>query len=192
MPENVIHNKKVESSVAVPQSGDLHLFVYDRLMHPELFKHFGNFRVEQTRYFADIWIVGLSHVCTVTCGQQVISELIVRDSDLFPSRGVLSRFRLKGERDHERKTNDGWQYLVSTQVETMEEALYKSVHMDLQRHAAKRGWYRVYEQWSDGELMPFTYIDHEARDSEFHLHAFHAFPQERTIVKTQSIFEMPD
>ena len=45
--------------------------------------------------------------------------------------------------------------------------------------------------WAYGDLVPFTYIDHEARDREFHVHAFHAFPQDRTLVKTQSIFELP-
>ena len=44
----------------------------------------------------------------------------------------------------------------------------------------------------EGELVPFSYIDHEARDREFHVHAFHAYPQERTLVKTQSIVELPE
>ena len=62
---------------------------------------------------------------------------------------------------------------------------------DLLRHAAKRGQFHVFEQWAESDLAPFSYIDHEARDSEFHVHAFHAFPAERTLVKTQSIFELP-
>ena len=37
----------------------------------------------------------------------------------------------------------------------------------------------------------FSYIDHEAWDGQFHVHAFHSFPQERTVVKTQTIFELP-
>lgn len=176
----------------VPQAVDLHLFVFDRPLHPELFRHFGAYRVEQTKYYADIWITGLSHVVTVTNGVRSLTELLSRDTETLPSRGVLSRFRLKGERDHERKTADGWSYLVSTQVETMDEALYKSVHTDLLRHTEKRGWFHLYENWSEGgDLVPFSYIDHEARDREFHVHAFHAYPHERTLVKTQSIIELP-
>lgn len=184
-------NKAEPSSSPALQAADLHLFVFDRALHPELFQRFANFRVEQARYHADIWIIGLSHVVTVTSGQRCLTELLARESDILPTRGVLSRFRLKGERDHERKTADGWSYLVSTQVETMDEALYKSVHNDLLRHSEKRGWFQAYDAWSEGELTPFTYIDHEARDREFHIYAFHAFPQERTLVKTQSIIELP-
>jgi hypothetical protein len=173
------------------QATDLHLFVFERALHPELFQRFADYRVEQGRYVADISIIGLGHMITVTSGQRCLTELLSRESEMLPSRGVLSRFRLKGERDHERKTADGWCYLVSTQVETMDEALYKSVHNDLLRHTEKRGWFQSYEAWSEGDLTPFTYIDHEARDREFHVHAFHAFPQERTLVKTQSIIELP-
>ncbi len=182
---------KMEVEGLALQAVDLNLYLFDRPLHPELFRHFAAYRVEQGRYHADIWVVGLSHVVTVTRGDQCISELLYRQNETLPSRGVLSRFRLKGERDHERKTPDGWTYLVSSQVETMDEALYKSVHCDLMRHAEKRGCYVPYDAWSDGELTPFSYLDHEARDREFHIHAFHAFPQGRTLVKTQSIIEMP-
>jgi hypothetical protein len=173
------------------QAVDLHMFLYDRPLHPELFPHYRDYRVSQGRYHADIWIAGLSHVVTVTSGQRSLTELLGRELDVLPSRGILSRFRLKGERDQERQLPEGWCHLVSSQVEVMDEALYKSVHNDLLRHAAKRGWCHVYEEWGEGDLLPFTYLDHEARDAEFHVYAFHAFPNERTLVKTQSIFEMP-
>ncbi len=181
----------VELGQTASQAVDLHLVLFERTLHPELFQHFGDYRVAQGRYHADIWIVGLSHVVTVTSGQHCLTEYLGRESELLPTRGVLTRFRLKGERDHERRIGDGWGYMVSTQVETMDEALYKSVHHDLLRHTEKRGWFHAYEAWSEGELTPFSYLDHEARDREFHVHAFHAFPRERTIVKTQSIIELP-
>lgn len=173
------------------QASDLHLFLYDRPLHPELFPHYADYQVRQTRYQAQVWVTGLSHVVTITLGQRSVTEVVAPELEVLPSRGVVTRFRMKGERDLERTLPDEWQYMVSSQVEQMEEPLYKSVHTDLCRHAGKSGWLHQYEQWADGELTPFTYIDHEARDSEFHVHAFHAFPSEYTIVKTQTIFEIP-
>lgn len=183
---------KIETGTPIVQAVDLNLFLYDRPLHPELFRHYKTFRIEQVRYYADVWIVGLSHVVTINTGRRSLTELVSREADCLPSRGVLTRFRLKGERDHERETQDGWMYMVSSQVETMDEPLYKSVHRDLVRHAGKRGCLVQYDQWSDGELAPFSYVDHEARDGELHVHAFHAFPPENTLVKTQSIFELPE
>lgn len=183
---------KMELTPATQPSLDLHLFLFDRPLHPELFRHYGDYRVAQGKYQAEIWVLGLSHAVTISQGSKTLTELIAADTEVLPSRGVLTRFRLKGERDHERRLPDGWQYLVSSQVETMDEPLYKSVHHDLVRHAVKRGWFHAYDQWAEGgDLAPFSYVDVEARDREFHVHAFHAFPQERTIVKTQTIFELP-
>jgi hypothetical protein len=187
-PEDIINRTDLGGKIV--QANDLHLFLYDRPLHPELFRHYRDFRVAQGRYLADIWIVGLSHVVTLTLGQRTLTELLWVDSDLLPSRGGISRFRLTGERDQERRLPDGWCHLVSSQVETMDEPLYKSVHNDLLRHAARRGSFVAYDEWGDRDLLPFSYIDCEARDAEFHIYAFHAFPQERTLVKTQSIFEV--
>jgi hypothetical protein len=170
---------------------DLTLFLYDRPLHPELFQQYKGVRISQGNYHADIWIVGLSHVVTLTEGHRSLTELVARESDSLPSRGVLTRFKLKGERDHDRQTPEGWNYLVSSQVETMDEALYKSVHFDLYRHASQRGCFVTYPEWAEGDMVPFSYIDTEARDREFHVHAFHALPSERTLVKTQSLFELP-
>jgi len=182
--------KMIELGSRVVQASDLHLFLFDRPLHPELFRHYRTFRVSQARYHADIWIVGLSHVVTVTSESRSITELVALESENLPSRGVLTRFRMKGERDLEREDDNGWQYLVSTQVETMEEPLYKSVHRDLIKHARARQGFVEYDQWAEGDLTPFSYIDYEARDREFHVHAFHAFPHENTVIKTQSIFDL--
>jgi hypothetical protein len=185
-----VNNMEVESA-QIAQAADLYLFLIDRPLHPELFRHFADYRVRQARYHADVWITGLSHVITMTCGSQSLSEVVAPETNLTSARGVLTRFRMKGERDLDKQCHEEWNYMVSTQVEGMDEALYKSVHDDLVRYATRRGWFCEYEPWGEGNLLPFTYIDHEARDREFHVHAFHAFPHERTIVKTQTIIELP-
>lgn len=182
--------RKLELGSVAHQTGDLSLVVYDRPLHPELFRLYAEYRVRQTRYHADIWIIGLGHVVTVTAGSRSMTELIAVENEHLPSRGALTRFRLKGERDLERSGPEGWNYMISTQIEVMDEPLYKSVHNDLIRHAAKRGYLQLYDRMGV-DMAPFSYIDHEARDREFHVHAFHAFPGERAMVKTQTIFEMP-
>ena len=48
-----------------------------------------------------------------------------------------------------------------------------------------------FDEWAQGdELVPFTFIDYEARDRELHVQAFHVFPADYTILKTQSIVEI--
>jgi hypothetical protein len=47
-----------------------------------------------------------------------------------------------------------------------------------------------FDDQAQGGLAPFSFIDFDARDHELHIHAFHAFPEEQTLLKTQSIFEI--
>ena len=38
-------------------------------------------------------------------------------------------------------------------------------------------------------LQPFCYVDFEARRSELHIHTFAAYPDQVTMIKTQSLFD---
>ncbi len=72
----------------------------------------------------------------------------------------------------------------------MSSNLFPSSHRDLVRYAQKRGMFYSFGEWEYDGLEPFTFVDFEAREREFHVHAFHAFPEELTLLKTQSIFEI--
>ena len=72
----------------------------------------------------------------------------------------------------------------------MSEAVDSKTHHDLARLGARRGLFVPFPKWMSRSLTPFTYIDYEAKVNSLHVFAFHAFPDELTIVKTQSIFEL--
>ncbi len=169
---------------------DLHFCLYQRAIHPELFHIQRVKRIEQSRYHAEIWVVGLTHVVTVQTGDQVMTELITENTDMLPKTGLATSFRFRGERDHSQSFSDDLKYILSTQVERMTPQLFPATHRDYVHYAQNRGLYVPFAEWSYEGLAPFTFIDFDARDHEFHVHAFHAFPEELTLLKTQSIFEV--
>ncbi|MCH8880705.1 MAG: DUF2617 family protein [Planctomycetes bacterium] len=169
---------------------DLHFFLYHRALHPELFHVFEVRHLQQKRYTAEIWITGLSHVVMVQAKNQVVTELTASDSEMLPKMGLVTRFRFRGEKDHLQRLDGGMQYIMSSQVERMTPNLFAASHRDLTRYAQKRGIFREFPEWASGDHVPFTFVDYECRDGELHVHAFHAFPEEATLLKTQSIFEL--
>ncbi|MCG3136524.1 MAG: hypothetical protein HJJLKODD_00358 [Phycisphaerae bacterium] len=176
---------------AVPQKvDDLHFFLYHRALHPELFNIHEVRHLRQKRYSAEIWVIGLSHMVMVQTNNQVVTELTGIESDLLPKNGVVTRFRFRGEKDHLYSFDNGIQHIMSSQVERMTPNLFVASHRDLMRHGQKRGILATFPDWSNSELVPFTFIDYEARENELHIHAFHAFPDELTLLKTQSIVEL--
>lgn len=168
---------------------ELQFCLYQRALHPELFRIDQVRRVEQANYKAEIWVVGLTHVVTVQYGNETLTELIVQDMDLLPKAGLAASFRFRGERDHAQSFGDNMRYILSTQVERMTPQLFPATHRDYVHYAQSREFFVSFDEWSHEGLAPFTFIDFDARNDEFHVHAFHAFPEELTLLKTQSIFE---
>jgi hypothetical protein len=169
---------------------DLHLYLYRRPLHPELFHIHRSQAVQQPGYNAQIWVIGLGHVVTFQAGQRVVTELTSVSSPTLPQRGLVEQFKFRGERDYTMRWPDGLRFILSSQVETLSEHLFRATHQDLVRHARDSAIFVSFDQWSSGGLEAFSYIEYETMAREFHVSAFHAFPDDLTLVKTQTIFEV--
>ncbi|MFH0982380.1 MAG: DUF2617 family protein [Planctomycetota bacterium] len=180
----------VELGQTKQRMDELHLYLYQRPLHPELFRIHQVKHVQQRRYHAEIWIVGLAHVVSVHAGRSCLTELIADECEMLPKIGLAMSFRFRGERDYAHAFDSGMKYILSTQVERMTPNLFPSSHRDLLNYAQTRGIFQSFGEWESDRLEPFSFIDYEAREGEFHVHAYHAFPDEMTLLRTQSIFEV--
>ena len=180
----------MELGQTLQRVSDLKLVVYRRPLHPELFCIHESRHIERPAYQADIWIMGLSHVVAVQSGGRCVTEVTTDDVDVLPQNGLVTSFQFRGERDHLEEFDDGMRYILSTQVERMSPNLYHASHRDLMNYASSRGLLVRFEDWADSELVPFTFVDYEMRNRELHVQAFHAFPADCTLLKTQSIIEV--
>jgi hypothetical protein len=181
---------EVEQRQTKQRVDDLHFYLYERALHPELFHIHQVKHLKQRRYHAEIWVIGLGHLVTVRFGKQDLTELVFEASELLPKAGLVTSFRFRGERDHSQSFQEDARFILSTQVERMSANLFPASHRDLVRYAQKRGMFESFDDWECDGLSPFTFIDYEAREREFHVHAYHAFPEGQTLLKTQSIFEI--
>ena len=60
---------------------------------------------------------------------------------------------------------------------------------DLERFARNRGIFVNFPELEVSRLQPFCYVDFETRRTEMHIHTFAAYPDQVTMVKTQSLFD---
>lgn len=169
---------------------DLQFYLYERALHPELFQICAVRRFEQRRYQAEVWLLQLAHVVTLQTPNGQATELVASETDLLPKTGLATSFRFRGERDQVQALDNGITHILSSQVERMSPQVFPSSHRELARHAQRKGLYVPFEEWEADGMAPFSYVDFEARDHEFHVYAFHVFPDDLTILKTQSIFEI--
>jgi len=80
--------------------------------------------------------------------------------------------------------------MMSLQVEAMSANLFKRMHTELVGVGKKRGLFVAFAQWARGDLVPFSFLDYEAGRDELQLNTFHAFPEQQTMLKTQSLITL--
>jgi hypothetical protein len=168
---------------------ELTFSLYQRPLHPELFNIYEKRQLKTEKYEALVWATGCSHVISVFVNDLCLTELISSPTQLLPRRGLVERFQFKGQRNHKCTLARGLSYMTDFQVEKMSANLYRQSHIDLEKFAHNRGIFVKFPQQAVAGLEPFSYIDFEARKDELHVHAFHAYPDQVTIIKTQSLFD---
>ena len=169
----------------------LWFYLYDRALHPELFEIYHDHHIVKGGYEAQIWVTGCTHVVGFFRDDSALVEVTAHDSTMLPDRGRLVEMPLRGERSHERTRSEGINYMMNLEVETMSPTVYSKTHHELARQGAQRGLFVPFPMWmTRAPLTPFSFMDYRAKPSELHLFTFHAFPEDLTIVKTQSIFEL--
>lgn len=175
-----------QTNVAIEE---LTFSLFQRPLHPELFDIYAKRHIKTDKYEALIWVTGCTHVVSIFAGEVCLSEVVSNPSQPLPQRGLIERFQFRGPRTHKCTLSRGVSYMTDFQVEKMSTNLYRQSHMDLEKFARNRGVFIKYPKMETGGLQPFCYIDFEARRTELHVHTFAAYPDQVTMVKTQSLFD---
>lgn len=169
---------------------ELNFSLFQRPLHPELFTIYARRHVKTEQYETTIWVTGGAHVISLATSEICLTELISPPGQLLPKRGLIERFQFRGQRSHKCTLSRGLSYMTDFQVEKMSPNLYRQSHYDLERFAKNRGIFVSFSDLAVSGLEPFSYVDFEARRDELHVHTFHAFPDQVTIIKTQSLFDL--
>ncbi|MBW8002326.1 MAG: DUF2617 family protein [Planctomycetes bacterium] len=172
-------------NIAVDQ---LSFSLFQRPLHPELFQIYANRKLKTEKYQANIWVTGCTHVVTVHTKEMSLAEVVSAPNQPLPQRGLIERFQFRGPRSHKCSLSKKLHYMTDFQVEKMSRNLYRQSHLDLDRFAKNRGIFVKYQKVENDGLHPFCYVDYEARQDELHIHTFAAYPEQLTMVKTQSLF----
>jgi hypothetical protein len=168
---------------------ELAFSLFQRPLHPELFQIYAKRELRTTKYEAHIWVTGCTHVVSVYAGDMCLVEVVSSPGQMLPQRGLIERFQFRGPRSHKCTLSRSISYMTDFQVEKMSANLYRQSHVDLKRFARNRGMFVKFPTLEVDGLPPFCYIDFEARQSELHIHTFAAYPDQVTMIKTQSLFD---
>ncbi len=172
------------------RSGGLTLLLYQRTLHPELFKILANEQVSRRAYEADVWLVEGGHVITFTAGKHTLTEVILTNNEPLTDRGLLQSIPCRGEKYHEMTAPGGnIQYMISTQEEQLTQTLYDATKHEISTYAVKRELMMA-ETPAAETGATLSVLDIERRSHELLVQSFHLFDENQMIIKTQAIIEV--
>ena len=172
------------------RQGGLNLLLYQRTLHPELFKILANERVSRRAYEAEIWLVEGGHVVTLTADKNTLAEVIVTNHEPLTDRGLLQSIPCRGEKYHEMTAGGNIRYMISTQEEQLTQTLYDATRHEIATYAAKRELMSA-DMPSQGENGGYlSVLDIERRSHELLVQSFHLFDENQMVIKTQAIIEV--
>jgi hypothetical protein len=172
------------------RSGGLTLLLYQRTLHPELFRILANEPISRRAYEADVWIVEGGHVISFTAGKNTLTEVILTSGEPMTDRGLLQSIPCRGEKYHEMTAGPNIRYMISTQEEQLTQTLYDATRHEISTYAAKRELLTAETPGTAESAGTLSVLDIERRSHELLVQSFHLFDETQLVIKTQSIIEV--
>ena len=177
---------------ARPKIAELVFQLYGRSLHPELFDIRESRVVQRGDYGVKLDVTTAGHVITWRHKGLTLTEVAAHAAQPLPQKRRLLNYKLRGERHDRLECRGGSTYQMSFQLETVEPELFWSFQNELTRDAEQRGLLYCFNNKNHRfALGALSFIGVESRQRTLMVQAFHTFPDDYAIVKTQSLFEIP-
>jgi len=174
-----------------PKVAELVFQLYGRALHPELFQVFQTRKVERGGYQARIDITSAGHVVTWQYGGLTLTEVAASAQHPLPERRRLLSYRLRGERSDAVECRGGAKYQMSFQLERVDPEVFWTFQHELTADGSRRGMLHTFDASGRVALGALSYINVETRNRSLLIQAFHTFPDDCAIVKSQSLLQVP-
>jgi hypothetical protein len=176
-------------SIVRPRVSDLVFQLYGRPLHPELFEILAERKVRRGDYELIVRITRTGHVISWEDHDVYLTEVAAAADQPLPEKRRLLAHRLRGEQSGGLACAHGVNYQMSFQVEVMTPEIFQHFHDEILLDGSKRGLLHNFQPHQRLSLAPLGLVTVEARARCLILSAFHTFPDEHTVVKTQSLIE---
>ena len=174
-----------------PKVAELAFQVYGRSLHPELFRVYKSRELDRGGYHAKIDITSAGHVVTWRYEGMTLTEVACSAQHPLPQKRRLLSYKLKGERKDRIECRGGITYQVNFQLEPVSPEVFWMFQNELTADEDRRGLLHTFDASGRMALGALSYINVETRNRTMLVQAFHTFPDDYAIVKSQTRFQLP-
>ena len=173
-----------------PKVAELTFQLFGRSLHPELFTVYASRSLERGGYQAKIDITSAGHVVTWRYKGITLTEVAASAQHPLPQKRRLMSYKLRGEREDQVECRGGVKYQVSFQLEPVPPEVFWTFQQELVHDGGRNGILHRFESSGRMALGALSYIHVETRSRSLSIQAFHTFPDDYAIVKSQSLFQL--
>ena len=166
---------------------DVEFVLFDRIIHPEFFETLSSREVHRDGYCLSVRMTPAGHVLQFTSKQASIVEMIAAHDAELPDRHK-HREKVKGTSTRKAKIGNV-SYYISMHEEFLPDEQFHSVVADYQKDGAHKGMIFQYSPRNRLCHPPLGLVIIELVQSGLSISAFHTYPEELAIIKTQSLLE---
>jgi hypothetical protein len=181
----------VDVLTARPKVAELTFQLYGRPLHPELFESFESCTIERGGYTVKIDITSAGHVVAWRYGGLTLTEVAASAHHPLPKMRRLMAYALKGQRSDRVECRGGVSYQMSFQLEPTDPEVFWTFQQELANDGQRQGMLHRFDSSGRMALGALSYINFEARNRSLIVQAFHTFPDDYAVVKSQSLFQLP-
>ena len=174
-----------------PDVSELGLAIFGRTLHPELFVIQAQTTITHHSFVAHIAITNAGHVVQLKSSQHLLCEVVAPHRQPLPSRFLLFDKNLRSSRDESLCMPNGVDYHLSFQVERLDPEIYLRLHEEFCIDCKKATLGHIFA--TPNRLAPaaVSYLQADLFPRSLLIHAFHTFPENCAVVKTQTLIELP-
>jgi hypothetical protein len=174
-----------------PKVAELTFQLYGRPLHPELFEVYHTHTIQRGNYEAKIDITSAGHVVTWRYAGLTLTEVAASAQHPLPEKRRLLAYRLKGQRSDRVECRGKVLYQVNFSLEPTDPEVFWTFQQELILDGLQKGMLHRFDSSGRIALGALSYINFEARNRCLSIQAFHTFPDDYAIVKSQSLFQLP-
>lgn len=168
---------------------DLAFQVYKRPLHPEWFTIRGHRRFTQAGWDVDVRIIEGGHAIFWSCGPARVAEILNGSEGQLPCGGLLFASPIRQERSTKLRPATSVEYQACFSAERLDAQVFAYLCEEIRLDARREGLLHHFKPTSRLNPSPLSRVDIEPSASRLVIQTFHTFPDERVIVRTQSLFE---
>ena len=163
--------------------------VFAGTIHPDWFATRRHRRIARPTWFADLRIIDGGHVISWAAGPVRLTEVLCGPETPLPERGLLLQGPASRERSATFRRGGVVEYQTCFDAEQLEPQVFRHLCDELSLDASK-GLFHRFAPPSRLDPCSVSFIRVDARPTGLSVQTFHTFPDDRTIVRTQSLIEL--